>query len=83
MVKAQSIGDLHAHGHGWGVADYADGLLLVEKQVWAAFHGEHFTKAARSPISIRSGPICVSTWNRFTGPTLAGRQTANMFSAIR
>ncbi|WP_343080565.1 class II glutamine amidotransferase [Ostreiculturibacter nitratireducens] len=34
------------HGHGWGVADYRDGLPLVEKQTWAAFHGEHFAKAA-------------------------------------
>lgn len=34
------------HGHGWGVADYRDGLPLIEKQTWAAFDGEHFTKAA-------------------------------------
>lgn len=47
-LMAQSKGDMqgYEHGHGWGVADYADGLPLVEKQVWAAFHGEHFTKAA-------------------------------------
>lgn len=34
------------NGHGWGVADYRDGLPLIEKQTWAAFHGEHFKKAA-------------------------------------
>ena len=34
------------HGHGWGVADYPDGVPVVEKQTWAAFEGEHFTKAA-------------------------------------
>jgi glutamine amidotransferase len=34
------------HGHGWGVADYRDGLPLIEKQAWAAFHGEHFRKSA-------------------------------------
>jgi predicted glutamine amidotransferase len=34
------------HGHGWGVADYRDGLPLIEKQTWAAFHGEHFKKTA-------------------------------------
>ncbi len=56
LVKAQnalmeqSKGDFEGlvHGHGWGVADYRDGLPLVEKQTWAAFHGEHFSrKAAR------------------------------------
>lgn len=35
-----------ANGHGWGVADYKDGLPMVEKQTWAAFHGEHFSKTA-------------------------------------
>ena len=47
-LMAQSQGDMqgYAHGHGWGVADYADGLPMVEKQTWAAFHGEHFTRTA-------------------------------------
>jgi glutamine amidotransferase len=34
------------NGHGWGVADYRNGLPLIEKQTWAAFHGEHFKKTA-------------------------------------
>lgn len=49
-LMVQSQGDMqgYAHGHGWGVADYNDGLPMVEKQTWAAFHGEHFSrKAAR------------------------------------
>ena len=54
LVKAQnalmeqSRGDEHGlvHGHGWGVADYPDGLPIVEKQTWAAYHGEHFKKKA-------------------------------------
>jgi glutamine amidotransferase len=54
LVKAQnalmrqSQGDSEGlmHGHGWGVADYDDGLPMVEKQTWAAFDGEHFTKKA-------------------------------------
>ena len=47
-LMAQSRGDLqgYAHGHGWGVADYPDGVPMIEKQVWAAFHGEHFTRNA-------------------------------------
>jgi len=49
-LMAQSKSDMkgYAHGHGWGVADYNNGLPLLEKQTWAAFHGEHFArKAAR------------------------------------
>ena len=34
------------HGHGWGVAEHPDGVPFVEKQVWAAYHGEHFKKTA-------------------------------------
>lgn len=48
-LMAQSRGDMQGamHGHGWGVADYSDGVPVIEKQTWAAFKGEHFTKAAR------------------------------------
>ena len=34
------------HGHGWGVAEHPDGVPLVERQAWAAYHGEHFKKTA-------------------------------------
>ena len=34
------------HGHGWGVADYPDGVPVMEKRTWAAFHGERFAKKA-------------------------------------
>ena len=34
------------HGHGWGVAEHPDGLPMVEKQAWAAYHGERFKKTA-------------------------------------
>lgn len=34
------------HGHGWGVAGYPDGVPRVERQTWAAYHGEHFRKSA-------------------------------------
>lgn len=34
------------HGHGWGVASHPDGVPFVEKQAWAAYHGEHFQKIA-------------------------------------
>ncbi|MHA1567385.1 MAG: class II glutamine amidotransferase, partial [Alphaproteobacteria bacterium] len=35
------------HGHGWGVAEHPDTLPFVEKQAWAAYHGEHFKKTAK------------------------------------
>jgi glutamine amidotransferase len=34
------------HGHGWGVAEHPNGLPIVERQAWAAYHGEHFKKHA-------------------------------------
>jgi glutamine amidotransferase len=46
MRQSQSDAEGGAHGHGWGVADYPDGLPMIEKQTWAAFHGEHFAKKA-------------------------------------
>lgn len=47
-LMQQSAGDAEGlvHGHGWGVADYTDGIPLIEKQVWAAYDGEHFAKTA-------------------------------------
>ncbi len=48
MAQSKSDRSGYAHGHGWGVADYPDGVPVIEKQTWAAFHGEHFArKAAR------------------------------------
>jgi glutamine amidotransferase len=47
-LMAQSRRDLAGltHGHGWGVAEHPDGVPLVEKQAWAAYHGERFKKTA-------------------------------------
>ncbi len=47
-LMEQSRGDEQGlvHGHGWGVADYPDGAPMVERQTWAAYHGEHFKKKA-------------------------------------
>ncbi len=46
MAQSASDSDGMVHGHGWGVAEYTDGLPMIEKNVWAAFHGERFSKAA-------------------------------------
>ena len=45
-LMAQSVRDRGglSHGHGWGVAEYPNGVPFVEKQAWAAYHGEHFAK---------------------------------------
>lgn len=45
---AQSRRDLkgYDHSHGWGVAAYEDHVPRVERQAWAAYHGEHFERAA-------------------------------------
>lgn len=47
-LMEQSVMDAEGltHGHGWGVAEHPDGVPLVEKQAWAAYHGEHFRKTA-------------------------------------
>jgi glutamine amidotransferase len=47
-LMAQSRMDLAGltHGHGWGVAEHPNGVPLVEKQAWAAYHGERFKKTA-------------------------------------
>ena len=47
-LMVQSREDLtgRGHTHGWGVATYEDHSLHVERQAWAAYHGEHFRQAA-------------------------------------
>lgn len=47
-LMAQCIRDRGglSHGHGWGVAVYPDGVPFVQKQAWAAYHGEYFKKTA-------------------------------------
>lgn len=47
-LMRQSAGDAEGlvHGHGWGIADFRNGTPFVQRQTWAAYHGEHFSKAA-------------------------------------
>lgn len=46
MVQSRRDREGLTHGHGWGVATYEDHHPRVERQAWAAFHGEHFERAA-------------------------------------
>lgn len=47
-LLAQSEGDMSgkSHAHGWGVAAYDGQAPFWERQAWAAYHGEHFQRAA-------------------------------------
>lgn len=47
-LMAQSRRDRsgESHLHGWGVATYENGVPRIERQAWAAYHGEHFRRAA-------------------------------------
>ena len=86
-LMAQSKRDMtgYSHGHGWGVADYNDGLPLVEKQTWAAFHGAHFAKKAakvyartvgarRSAVRALKTPIRFITADGFSRTTAPCRR---------
>lgn len=46
MVQSREDMTGGSHGHGWGTATYEDHHPHVERQAWAAFHGEHFRRAA-------------------------------------
>lgn len=52
-LMVQSLEDLsgYSHAHGWGVATYADHVPHVEKEAWAAYHGEQFHRTAASIFS--------------------------------
>ncbi|MEM9988877.1 MAG: class II glutamine amidotransferase [Pseudomonadota bacterium] len=47
-LMAQSRSDLtgKSHSHGWGVVTYENETPHLERQVWAAYHGEHFRRSA-------------------------------------
>lgn len=36
----------YSHSHGWGLVTYEDGMPTIDQQAWAAYHGEHFSRAA-------------------------------------
>ena len=47
-LMVQSREDLagEEHAHGWGIATYEGHCPHIERQAWAAYHGEHFRRAA-------------------------------------
>lgn len=46
MVQSQQDLAGLSHTHGWGVATYEGYEPHIERQAWAAYHGEHFRRAA-------------------------------------
>ena len=47
-LLVQSEADLTglSHSHGWGLATFENHAPHIERQAWAAYHGEHFRRAA-------------------------------------
>ncbi len=50
---AQSRSDLKGYDHseGWGVATFSQDGPDIKRQAWAAYHGEHFARAAAQTYS--------------------------------
>ncbi|MDJ0977566.1 MAG: class II glutamine amidotransferase [Erythrobacter sp.] len=46
MVQSAADRSGKSHANGWGVATFESDLPHVERQAWAAYHGEHFQRAA-------------------------------------
>jgi predicted glutamine amidotransferase len=46
MAQSRKDRSGDSHLHGWGVATYENGLPRIERQAWAAYHGEPFRQAA-------------------------------------
>jgi len=47
MAQSRKDQSGYSHAHGWGMACYDDAQdIHVERQCWAAYHGEHFARAA-------------------------------------
>jgi glutamine amidotransferase len=83
-----------SHGHGWGIATYKNHLPHVEREAWAAYHGEHFKRAAARTYSkvalahIRRatvGPAAIENTHPFLhGPwTLIHNGTIPNFDLVR
>ena len=51
MVQSRADQTGVSHTHGWGVATYIDRMPRVERQAWAAYHGEHFRRTAARVFS--------------------------------
>jgi predicted glutamine amidotransferase len=46
MVQSESDLSGKSHANGWGMVTFDGDVPHVERQAWAAYHGEHFERAA-------------------------------------
>jgi len=46
LSQSESDKSGKSHSEGWGIATFSDGKPKLERQAWAAYHGEHFQRAA-------------------------------------
>ncbi|MXP48287.1 class II glutamine amidotransferase [Altererythrobacter luteolus] len=46
MVQSEADLSGKSHANGWGLATFENGAMHIERQAWAAYHGEHFRRAA-------------------------------------
>ena len=46
MVQSREDIAGRSHADGWGLATYENNHPRIERQAWAAYHGEHFRRAA-------------------------------------
>jgi glutamine amidotransferase len=94
MVQSREDMKGYSHANGWGVATYEDHHPLIERQAWAAYHGEHFRRAAARIYSrtvlahVRRatvGPPALENTHPFThGPwSMAHNGTLPAFDAVR
>lgn len=95
-LMVQSYEDLKgtSHTHGWGVATYEDHVPRVEKAAWAAYHGEHFQRAASRIYALTTlahvrratvGPAAPENTHPFVHETIAFAHNGTVpgFAALR
>ena len=46
LAQSESDKSGKSHSEGWGIATFAGGKPILERQAWAAYHGEHFERTA-------------------------------------
>ncbi len=66
MVQSRQDQAGESHIHGWGVAAYEDHIPIWDRQAWAAYHGEHFRRAA---ARIYAATVLAHVRKATVGPT--------------
>lgn len=94
MVQSREDLSGYSHAHGWGVTIYENHIPRVEKEAWAAYHGEHFHRTAAAIFArtvlahVRRatvGPANLENTHPFTHGTIAFAHNGTVpgFEALR